>query len=594
MDATVVEPATTSDLLAQLNAAKNRFTPADCATKVEILRTLRDREIRDVACLIQFHEILCFLRAYPDSPEVLRLVEEALEGFATRVDLAKADGRPAELKKLRDTGIVHTTAYYPYPHVMAKWLVEHFPRDVEMDWEDDAGIDRIRAVLPLLVAYAENDALDDERIPLRDWVRTAKGTQDVSDLQWLLELLDRSPLPSEIIRNLYDGAELLLGWELRDATASRTLAKFPVGRIFYHRGPLKRGQIDFLQEIQRPLPAAKVVSPRTAKAFIHLFRSALSVRNRELHPLLYANPQDVMLADVGRGLRIVLVGVVPEFRLPLEGYYSFLVLKNGVPVGYGGGGPLLDRLEIAGNIFESFRQGESVYIFSQVFRVFHHLCGCDYFLLPRYQVGYENDEALNSGAFWFYHKLGFRPEDPEVLKLSENEQAKIKVDPAYRSSRKILAQLAQCDMSLRLKEGSGQTSKVFQPGDLGFRLTRHIAQRFQGDRAAAIQAATQQVARILHIPGRRRWSRPEQVALQRLSPILALIPDLAGWSPAEKRALVRIIRAKGGRSEAAYIGLLREHHRLARSLRELANSATPLPVPTRQTGPMSPAHSPEV
>ena len=79
------------------------------------------------------------------------------------------------------------------------------------------------------------------------------------------------------------------------------------------------------------------------------------------------------MAEAGRGLKILLVGVIPEFRLPLEAYYSFLVLKNGVPVGYGGGGPVFDRLEIAGNIFETFRQGESVYIFSQVFRTYREL-----------------------------------------------------------------------------------------------------------------------------------------------------------------------------------------------------------------------------
>ena len=574
MDATAAEPETTQALLELLNSAKNRFTPADCGTKVSLLRTLRKREVRDVPCLIQFHEILCFLRAYPDNPEVLRLVEQALEGFAARVDLVKGNGRSAELKKLRDTGIVHTTVYYPYPHAMAKWLVNRFPRDVEMDWEDDAGIDKIRAILPLLVAYAENDALDDERIALREWVRAAKGTRDVSDLQWLLEMLDRSPLPPEILRDLYDGAELLLGWELRDATASRTLAGCSADRIFYHRGPLKRGQMDFPRAIRKPLPAVKVVSPRTAEALIHIFKAALSVRNRELHPLLYADPQDVMVADVGRGLRIVLVGVIPEFRLPLEGYYCFLVLKNGVPVGYGGGGPLLDRLEIAGNIFETFRQGESVYIFSQVYRAFHHLCGSDYFLVPRYQVGYENDEALNSGAFWFYHKLGFRPEDPDVYTLAEEEQAKIKADSSYRSSRKTLEALAQSDMSLRLTDSAGQASRVLQPGDLGLQVTRHIAQRFHGDRTVAVRAATHQVAQILDIRAWRRWSEPEQMALERLSPILVLIPDLARWSSAEKRSLVRIIRAKGGKSEAAYVRLLRGHARLARTLHLLADSAS--------------------
>ena len=135
-------------------------------------------------------------------------------------------------------------------------------------------------------------------------------------------------------------------------------------------------------------------------------------------------------------------------------------------------------------------------------------------------------------------------------------------------------------------------------------VTQHITRNFHGDRNAAVRAARRTVIRALGISGWQRWFAPEQMALERLSPILVLILDLPRWTPAEKRALVRIIKAKGGRREAAYIGLLREHHRLARSLRELANSATPLPVPTpvcvaaatgrRQTGLMSPCHSPGV
>jgi len=589
MDATGTQPATPGDLLDRLNSIKNRFTPADREAKAKILRTLHGEEIRDVPSLIRFHETLCFLRAYPDGPDVLRLVEQALGGFPARVDRLKANGRPSELKKLRDTGIAHTAVYYPYPHAMAKWLVAHFPKDVEIDWEDDAGIDRVCAMLPFLIAYAENDALDDERISLRNWVRTARGTRGISDLQWLLEGLDRSPLPPEVVRTVYDGAELLLGWELRDATASRTLAKFSTDRIFYHRGPLHRGQIDFWGEVQKPLPALRPVPRQTAEALIHLFRSALSVRNRELHPLLYANPGDVLLADVGRGFRIALVGVLPEFRLPLEGYYSFLVLKNGVPVSYGGGGPLLDRLEIAGNIFESFRQGESVYIFSQVFRVFHQLCGSRTFLVPRYQVGYENEEALASGAFWFYHKLGFRPEDPDAFAVSEEEQSKIKADPTYRSSRGTLERLAQSDLSFSLVAGGRQACQILQPGDLGLLVTQHIAQGFNGDRVAAVRVATRQVARTLGSPGWRRWPAPERIAMERLSPILVLIPDLADWTPVEKRALVRLIRAKGGRRESDFVRRLQGHTRLARSLHDLADSAparvSSVPPPTTSGAP---------
>ncbi|MBI4573323.1 MAG: hypothetical protein HY713_08600 [candidate division NC10 bacterium] len=583
MDPTANQSGSPRDPLELLNSVKNRFTPADREAKIESLRSLRGREIRDVPSLIRLHESLCFLRAYPDAPDVLRLVEEALGGFAARVDLLKSSGRPSELKKLRDTGIVHTTVYYPFPHVIAKWLVAHFPGDVELDWEDDAGIDRIRAMLPFAVAYAENDALDDEGISWRDWVTAAKGKREVSDLLWLLERLDRATLPPEVLRTMYDGAELLLGWELRDPAASRTLAKFPTGRIFYHRGPLLRGQMDFWGAVQKPLPALRPDPPQTAEALIHLFRAALSARSRELHPLLHANPQDVLVADVGRGLRIVLVGVLPEFRLPLEGYYCFLVLKNGVPVSYGGGGPLLDRLEIAGNIFESFRQGESVYIFSQVFRVFHHLCGSQVFLVPRYQVGYENEEALQSGAFWFYHKLGFRPEDPDVLKLSEEEQDKIKADPTYRSSRATLERLAQSDLSFGLAPGGRLAGQVLQPGRLGLLVTQRMEQRFSGDRSTATRTLTRNVVRILGIPGWEGWPTAERSALERLAPLLVLIPDLNRWRAAEKRALLRIIQAKGGRRESEYIRLLREHPRLGRSLCDLAATASLAASPSPTT-----------
>lgn len=584
MDPTETFPEATADLLDLLNSVKARFEPADAGVKVAILRILAGREIPEVTSLILFHEILCFLRAYPDSLEVLGWVEKSLEKFPARVDLIKGRRDPSDLKRLRDTGIARTTVYYAYPYPMATWLVEHFPDAVEIDWEDADGLDKIRSVLPFLVAYAENDALDDEGLSLRDWIGAARGDRTVSGLQWLLEALQRSRLPRDIIQHLYESAELLLGWEVREPAASRTLAKFPTDRLFYHQGPLLRGQFDFRGEIQKPLPGMKPVPRKTAEGLIHLFNCALSVRNRELHPLLYANPRDVFMADVGRGLRIILVGVTPEFRLPLEAYYSFLVLKNGVPVSYGGGGPLLDRLEIAGNIFETFRQGESVHIFSQVFRTYRQLCGSRYFLVPRYQVGYENEEALQSGAFWFYHKVGFRPVERRVLALSEDEQRKIRADPAYRSPRKTLERLAQSDVVLTLDGDGGIPPRDLQQGNIGLLVTREIGQKFAGNRPAALRETTHQLSRVLGCSGWRRWPAPQRLAMERLAPILALIPDLDRWTSAEKRGLVRIIRAKGAERQAAYIRLLQGHRRLARSLYDLADSVKPRTAPRRRSG----------
>ena len=573
-------PDTTRKLLDHLSDVKNRFTPADRHKKADCLRALQTVEILDASSLIQLHEILCFLRAYPDDPEILALTEDALAKFALRVDLVQANSSSAERKKLRDSGIVHTTVYYPYPYEMARWLVEHFPQDVELDWEDESGLDKVRAILPFVVTYLENDALDDERVSLWEWMKAAKGSSQVSDLQWLLNALNRSTLPPEVVRHLYNDAELLLGWKLREATASRTLAKFPPERIIYQKSPLLRAEADFWRTVQEPLPVLTPLAQETGETLIHLFRCALSVRHREFHPLLHANPQDVWMTSTQRGLRIVLVGVLPEFRLPLEGYYSFLVLKNGIPVGYGGGAPLLDRLEFAGNIFETFRQGESIFVFSQVFRAFYQLCGSRSFLVPRYQVGHENAEALSSGAFWFYYKLGFRPEQPDILRLSEQERSRVTADPSYRSSSKMLARLAQSDLAFHLTSKGNQDCHALRPADLALLVTKYIQERGGGDRATAVRAATKRVARSLGIADRRRWPAPEQRALERLSPLLVLMPDLARWSPSEKRALIQIVKAKGGPRESEYVRLVRHHARLTRALVDLARSSPSAPLPS--------------
>jgi hypothetical protein len=54
-----------------------------------------------------------------------------------------------------------------------------------------------------------------------------------------------------------------------------------------------------------------------------------------------------------------------------------------------------------------------------------------------------------------------------------------------------------------------------------------------------------------------------------LSLLAALIPDLQEWSASDKSRLGRVLRAKGGRSELPYVGLLDGHRRFRTSLETL-------------------------
>ena len=68
------------------------------------------------------------------------------------------------------------------------------------------------------------------------------------------------------------------------------------------------------------------------------------------------------------------------------------------------------------------------------------------------------------------------------------------------------------------------------------------------------------------------FSKGERLAWERFSPLLRILPNLDRWPGADKRALVRVVRAKGGRRESDFVTRFDNHRRLRRSLVRLAET----------------------
>ncbi len=49
-----------------------------------------------------------------------------------------------------------------------------------------------------------------------------------------------------------------------------------------------------------------------------------------------------------------------------------------------------------------------------------------------------------------------------------------------------------------------------------------------------------------------------------------ILPGLEGWSREERRALVGVVRAKGGRRESEFVARFDGHRRLRRAIQALA------------------------
>jgi hypothetical protein len=99
-------------------------------------------------------------------------------------------------------------------------------------------------------------------------------------------------------------------------------------------------------------------------------------------------------------------------------------------------------MEVGFNLYYTFREGETAWLYARLLRLFRQLLQVTCFAVDPYQIGQHNEEAIESGAFWFYRKLGFRPANPEVVKLLQREESKLRADPTHRTPARTLRRLA--------------------------------------------------------------------------------------------------------------------------------------------------------
>jgi hypothetical protein len=84
----------------------------------------------------------------------------------------------------------------------------------------------------------------------------------------------------------------------------------------------------------------------------------------------------------------------------------------------------------------------------------------------------ENPEAVESGAFWFYRKLGFRPVGPEQARLAAAEERKIAARPGYRTPARVLRRLAESAMIYESPGSPVGEWDRFETRKVGFAVAR--------------------------------------------------------------------------------------------------------------------------
>jgi len=588
-------------LLKQLEDAKSQFGPAAATSLDKLLAHLSRQTFPDPASLIRFHEALLFFRAFPPGPSLIPKLEKLLTAFHERVAHLRRLG--ADISAFDDfdtSGIAGTVMQDALNFDAVRWLARRIPRNIEIAWDDyldDSANERaLSSIWPRVMPLLAEDSDVEANIPWTRWLDSARGRE--RPLEWLLRRFEQLPVKADLGENnqkggkrkqtkeerqyqhdredrfraaLYDALRLPVRWSLGNLRLSRTRNWQRPRNVYYHREPLiTRSQVSLARELAQPAPRLTRLSRREGERVMHSIREVMAVRYRELYGTTLGDPASVVRVSLGRGVVIHLWNLPPARRLPLRAYVAGFTLKNGVPVNYIEAIGLCEWIEVGFNTFYTYRQGETAWIYARALRCLCAFTGAGCVSVYPYQIGQNNDEAIDSGAFWFYRKLGFRSGRSDLEQLARDEEQKIAANPGYRTPARILRRLAEAHVFYDLPRAIPSAWDTFSTRNLALRVNRRMAREFGGDSAHLRQASTAEVSRALGVNS-SRWNPAEQHSFENWSLVLALMPNLDRWSPEEKKGAAEIIRAQARANEMRYLRLTQHHPRLRKELLHLGS-----------------------
>jgi len=544
----------------ELRRVRATFGTVAETAKCDVLDAMRAARIASAAVLTAYQADLLFVAAFPGSLKARAQALEELHTVARRVASLGAAGRSA----LMNTGTAGSVTRYAMAHPIAALVCDDDPAAVELDWSnvDDA---------PALEELIAQVLTDDEResfngaMATRRWLALAQRRDAASTLQWLLRAGKALPTPARRRFGVaWDAAEVPVRWRLGASSRSVTLNRIDVPGPALRSG-FRRLHGSLIAHVMKPLDRIERLPPRQANRVIDVARSALAARCREVHAMNHPNPDEVHLADLGEGVQLALIGVLPAQRLLLEANYGYVLLSNGVPIGYGGVSPLFRQANTGINVFDPFRGSEATYLWAQTLRTFRSLFGVRRFIINGYQFGAGNAEAIASGAYWFYYRLGFRPSLHDNQRLAGAESTRLRRDGG-RSAAATLRQLARGDLVLDLPDWADRDAFAEDALDqLGTVVSRQLSAVPLWSREGGTRALSMEVARACGVRP-RQWTAAERSAFQRLAPLVTALPGWRSWPHAQCIALGDLLRAKGRTSELLYARRACAHPRFFREL----------------------------
>jgi hypothetical protein len=391
--------------------------------------------------VLHYHDLLLFMCAYPSSKLTKTLAEKELKRIAT----FGKQNKDTKKALIENEGLPFANTITRFSPDFLSWLLQHKDLRVDFDsfYNPSLTLNHILNITLPAVLKAETTAgLPNEGLLE---ILNIKPSEYAPFLLGQLRELDDRPLLKELF---IESMDLYVKLVPKNLLFSRAFNRIPVKQVYFHQDLLKKFNPE--QLLNEPLQAVTIPAEAESEKYLKVIKNAMALTVREIDPATFLKLDTLRLYNLERGLVLAIYSMIPQRQLPLETYFGFTFLKNGIPVSYGGVWTFGAMAKIGLNIFDPFRGGESGYLLCQLIRVFKQQFGIRYFEMEPSQFGFNNPDGIKSGAFWFYYKYGFKPVDPELKALAENEYHKIKTKKNYRSTEKTLLRFTESNIGVSL------------------------------------------------------------------------------------------------------------------------------------------------
>jgi hypothetical protein len=528
--------------LAKLRSLVFQFEETYDEEKKHILTKLSGFSGHNLKSFNLFHQTLMTMMAYPTNKDLLALTEST-----TKKLLMYFDKRPPLKEHLSGTGLLHTAIECNFSFAKVSYITKKFPGQVSIH-SALSSVETQKAVLKLLLPPVEYCKIHKGERDLKHRISQFHTSKTLTDLDWLIQLIKQSTLDTNTQATIYNQLAIFMQWTVSDLESSVSFLRGAELPIYYHTKPIEK-KIDLTEIIQQKLPEPVKLTEKDKARIIDAAKMTLFYLYRETEPFTNANADDITLFELDKGISIALFGSTGDKRYSLESYIGYLVFKNNIPASYGGGWIFGERSQFGINILESFRGGESTLIICELLRLYHQYYGVTRFVVKPYQFGLHNMEALKTGAFWFYYKLGFRPENDQLKALALEEEKQKLIDPTSKSTISTLMKFTKSNLVLTLSKTSypNYDSEV-----LSDRMTNYINQTFNGDRQKALTTCFKLLKENTGI-NTKNWKSEDIAYAKQLAILFSTQPNSKTWQEKNAKSIESFIQLKSAETELEWI-----------------------------------------